>query len=501
MDTFDLLRLGIDVVFTPLTLFFILIGNLLGVIFGALPGVSASMAVALMVPFTFKLDPVGSIAFLSAVYCAAITGGGIPAILFKIPGTPASAVTTFDGYPLAVRGESGRAMLVVLVSSAVGGIVSALAMLLVSRQLSELGLRFGPSELFAVACLGLSVLTSMDEERMVKTLISGLLGLFIATMAMDPVEGVPRLTFGFSYLLGGIPMIPVMIGMFAVSEVLKQVIRPTQIKSDKVIDFKRSRKWLSFREWWDLKMTMLRCSVLGTIVGILPGAGATISSFLGYSMEMKFARHPEEFGKGSLHGLSASETSNNAATGGSMVPLLSLGIPGGNAAAVMVAALMLQGVQVGPMLLKTQPAYLSGVFVSMVVTNVLMIFVAFGVALAFAKLMDIPYHFLGPLIILFASVGSFATQSNLTDVMTMVAAGFGGYLMAEFHYSPAALTLGLVLGDICENNLRRGVMIAGGDYWAMLSRPITAGLLLACAVFLALPVIRRILRGNRQAAA
>ncbi|MDR3353599.1 MAG: tripartite tricarboxylate transporter permease [Synergistaceae bacterium] len=497
MSIYELMMAGAAVVFTPKVLLFICIGNIMGVIFGALPGISASMAVALMIPFTLTLDPVGSIAFLSAVYCSAVTGGGIPAILFKIPGTPSSAVTTFDGYPLACRGKAGKALLLILVSSAFGGLVSALGMLLVSRQLSEIGLRFGPSELFAVAFLGLSVLTSMDEDKMLKTVISGLLGLFLATMAMDPVEGVPRLTFGSTYLLGGIPMIPAMVGMFAVSEVLKQVARPTEIKIDGTPSLKDSPMHVSFAEWWSLKWTMIRCSILGTLVGILPGAGATIASFLGYGMEIKLSKHPEEFGNGSLTGLCASETSNNAATGGAMVPLLSLGIPGGNAAAVMVAALMLQGVQVGPLLLKSQPSYLSSVFLSMAVTNVLMVVIAVVVAKMFVKLMKIPYYFLGPLIILFAAVGSYAAQNNITDILVTMLAGMAGYFMIEFRYSPAALTLGLVLGDICENNLRRAVMITRGDVLAVFARPITAGLMTVCVIFLLLPVIKKFLRSRR----
>ena len=491
MNIFDLLRLGVEVVFTPRILFFICTGNVIGIVLGALPGISAAMAVALMVPFSLTLDPIGSISFLSAVYCSAITGGGIPAILFKIPGTPSSAVTTFDGFPLARKGQAGKALLLVLLSSAFGGIVSSFAMLLVSVPLANLGLRFGPSELFAVALLGLSVLTSIDEDRFLKTMISGLCGLFIATMGMDPIEGTPRLTFGSTYMLGGIPMIPMMVGMFAISEVLKQVSRPTSIDSADTIDLKDSPMRLSLSEFLSLKWTMIRCSVLGTLVGILPGAGATIASFLGYGMEVKLSKKPEEFGKGSLTGLCASEVSNNAATGGSMVPLLALGIPGGNSAAIMVAALMLQGVQVGPMLLRVQPAYLSSVFISMMLTNVIMIFIAISIAKIFSKLLKVPYHFLGPLIVLFAVVGSYAAQNNTGDIMVTVLASIVGYFMIEFKYSPAALTLGLVLGDICENNLRRAAMITRGDMWAVLSRPLTATLLIICVVFILLPLIRK----------
>jgi len=491
----DVLLSAAGEVLTLKNMLFMSIAMVLGIIAGALPGFSATMAVALMVPFSFTLDPVGAIAFLAAVYCAAITGGGIPAILFKIPGTPSSAVTTFDGYPLAQKGHAGKALLLILLSSATGGMFSALGMLLVSRQLSEIGLRFGPSELFAVAFLGLSVLTSMDEDRMTKTIISGLLGLFIATMAMDPVDGEPRLTFGSTYLLGGIPMIPVMVGLFAISEVLNQVGRPQKkLTPAEMVDLKQSPMRISWKEWVSLKWTLLRCSVLGTLIGILPGAGGTIASFMGYGMELKLSKHPEEFGHGALEGICAAEVSNNAATGGSMVPLLSLGIPGGNAAAVMVAALMLQGVQVGPILLKAQPEFLSGTFVAMALTNIMMVFVSIFVAKAFAQLMKVPYYFLGPLIVLFAAVGSFAAQNNPTDILTTMVAGVAGYFMLEYKYSPAALTLGLVLGDICENNLRRAVMIERGDYMAVIGRPITAVLLLVCVLFLVMPAIRKMRR-------
>jgi len=284
----ELIKLGIGVVFVPQTLLLIFFGTVIGVIFGALPGVSASMAVVLGLTFTYGLDPVTSIAFLVAVYCAAITGGGITAILFKIPGTPSSAPTTFDGHPMAQNGQPMRALSISLICSAIGGIFAAIAMFLISPQLSKAALKFGPSELFAISFMGLSVLTALDEGNVLKTLISGLLGLWLATVGMDPIDGFARFTWGNSTLLSGIEMIPVMIGMFAITQILKETRSRSKIENlDESKSDKKNDKIVSVKELWDIKGTIARTGILGTIVGILPGAGATIASFLCYTSEVK----------------------------------------------------------------------------------------------------------------------------------------------------------------------------------------------------------------------
>ena len=492
----ELLTSGFAVILEPSAFIMIIFATIVGIIFGALPGVGSAMAVVLMVPFTYKMGPVVSIAFLTAVYCSAITGGGITAILFKIPGTPGNTPTTFDGYPMAQQGRADKALGIALVCSAIGGIVSAFAMLLISPQLSSAALRFGPAELFAVAFFGLSVLSSLDSNNVLKTLISGLIGLSLATVGMDPIFGVPRFTWGHSALVGGIPMIPVMIGMFAVTEVLKQTVNPFKIEGE-FLNKKVSTKLLTIKETIAMKITILRSAVMGTVIGILPGAGATIAGFLSYAAEVKSSKTPERFGKGAPEGVAATETANNAATGGSMVPLLSLGIPGGNSSAIMVSALMLQGVQVGPMLIKTQPVFLSGVFASMIVTNILMVIVAIGIAKVFSKILNMPYSVLGPVIILLSVVGSFALQNNTGDVRLMMVAAILGYAFIKLGFSSAALVLGLVLGDICESNLRRAVMIADGDILSVLSRPITATLLITCAILLILPFARQLYKSKK----
>lgn len=486
----DLLVSGFQIIFQPITFLFLLGGTCLGVIFGAMPGVSASMAVALALPFAYAMKPVVAIAFLVSVYCSAITGGGITAILFRIPGTPSNAPTTFDGYPMAQRGEAGKALGISLAASAFGGMVAAFAMALVSPQLSAVALEFGPSELFAVSFLGLSVLTCLDNDNMVKTVISGLIGLWLATIGMDPMMGLARFTWGSNTLLNGVEMIPVMIGMFAITEVLKQTISPK--KNDEKVDGKAGVKttFPKLKEFLSVKWVMIRSSIIGTIVGILPGAGATIASFLCYTTENKLSKYPEKFGTGIIDGIVASECANNAATGGSMVPLLSLGIPGGNAAAIMMSALVMMGVQVGPLLVRSQPEYLASVFTSMLVTNILMVVISMLVAKIFAKILAVPYTILGPTIVMLAVIGSYALNNNAGDVMLMAIAGTLGYLFVKAGFSAAALVLGLVLGQMCESNLRRAISIANGDVVAVFSKPITLVLMIACVIMLVYPVVK-----------
>jgi putative tricarboxylic transport membrane protein len=279
MGVFDLLQLGFGVVFAPKMLILIVFAVFLGTIFGALPGVSATMAVALGVPFTYRMDPVSAIAFLVAIYCASITGGGMTAILFKIPGVPSSAPTTYDGFPMAQRGEAGKALGIQLVCSAIGGIFAALCMLFLSPQLTQAALTFGPSELFAISFMGLSILTSLETDNICRTVISGLLGLVLACIGLDPLLGVPRLTFGTRFLNSGIEMIPVLIGFFAVCEVLKQTQKRDKLEAQGEI--KQMKTVMpNLKEFFIMKWTIVRCSIVGTVIGILPGAGATIASFL-----------------------------------------------------------------------------------------------------------------------------------------------------------------------------------------------------------------------------
>ena len=493
MTTWELFTNGFGVLMDPYTFMMVVFAIIVGTIFGALPGVSATMAVALGLPFTYSMQPIPAIVFLVAVYCSSITGGSITAILFKIPGVPSSAPTTFDGYPMAQRGEAGKALGIALGSSAIGGLVSALAMLTLSPQLTQAALSFSPSDIFAITFMGLSILTCLDSKNILRTLISGLLGLLLACVGQDPMYAVQRLTFGSGELIAGLEMIPVLIGIFAVTEVLKQTKKRTKLESDET-NASVNTKMPSFKEWWGIKWLLARCSIIGTVIGILPGAGATIASFLCYSSETKLSKHPEKFGTGIIDGIAASETANNAATGGAMVPLLSLGIPGGNAAAVMMSALVLKGVQLGPLLLVNQPQYLSATFASMVVTNILMVVVAIGIAKVFAQILAVPYSYLGPIIIMLAIIGSYATNMSIADVKIMAIAGVIGLIISACHFNSAALILGLVLGVICEGNFSRAYTISRADIVGMFSRPVAGTLMVISIILLVWPILSQMFR-------
>lgn len=405
---------------------------------------------------------------------------------------------------MAQKGEAGKALGYSLVASAIGGMVAAFAMALVSPQLAAVALKFGPSELFAVSFLGLSVLSCLDSGNIIKTLISGLLGLALATVGLDPMLGIARFTWGNSTLLSGIEMIPIMIGLFAVTEVLKQTGKPSKIDTKKDAvggpGAGQTKTVLpSLKELWDTKATMTRASIIGTIVGILPGAGATIASFLSYAIEKKVNKRSDQLGTGLPDGIVASEAANNAATGGSMVPLLSLGIPGGNAAAIMMTALVLKGVQVGPLLVKTQPQFLASVFGSMFVTNIVMVIVAMMIAKVFAKILAVPYSILGPVIIMLATIGAYALNNDTGNVMLMAGAGIIGYMFVKLGYNSAALVLGLVLGQMCESNFRRAYTLTNGSMWDIFTKPITAVIMTACIIMLVYPLVKPLIKKESKA--
>ena len=475
---------GLQIIMQPQVLLVILMGVLLGVIFGALPGVSATMSIVLCISFTYSMNPVVAIAFLAAVYCASITGGSITAILFKIPGTPSSAPTTLDGYPMAMRGEAGKALTLALLASGFGGLFSALVMFLLTQPLMQVALRFNSAEQFAVCALGIGILAFVDSDRPLNTFVSALIGIWIATIGQDRLSYVPRFTFGSVKLLDGIESLPFMIGMFAVVEILGNIRKPGDNKEIAKGGVSGKFKVTGFGEFMKTKWTALRSAVLGTIVGIVPGAGATIASFMSYSVESKMNKTPETLGKGNPHGIVASEAANNAATGGAMVPLLSMGIPGSNAAAMMLTALSIHGVQMGPLLLRTQPEYLSATFMSMIFANIVMVFVSIFIAKIFAKVLKVPYYILGTLIFVLALTGTYAFQSNMFDLNVLFVAGAFGYFFKKYGFNISALILGMVLGGDMEYYFRRGLLMYG-NVGSFFQRPIFTGIVVLFAVIIA----------------
>jgi putative tricarboxylic transport membrane protein len=393
---------------------------------------------------------------------------------------------------MAQRGEAGKALGISLVCSAIGGLFSAVVMFMMSPQLIRVALTFGPSELFAVCFIGLSILTCLESDNLNCCIISGLLGLLLSCVGIDPISSYQRFTWGNSILRSGIEMIPVMIGLFAIGEVLRQTAKHDEIRIDDTNRETAQAKTVfpSLREWLAVKWTVVRSSILGTAVGILPGAGSTIAAFLCYATEVKLSKHPEKFGMGIMEGIAASETANNAATGGSMVPLLTMGIPGGTSAAIMMSALTLKGVQMGPLLLLNQPQYLSATFISMIITNIVMVFVCVIVARMFAKILLIPYSYLGTTIVLLAVIGAFSTKNAIVDVKLMAISGVLGLLFLACKFNNAALILGLVLGTMCENNLRRAVAMNGGSFTRVFSRPVTATIMIIGIAALLYPIVK-----------
>jgi len=495
--SFDILLQSIEVLFKPLPLLYIFGGTVLGVVFGALPGVNASMAIILCITFTYSMDPLIAIAFLCTVYCASITGGGITAILFRIPGTPASAATALDGYPIAERGEPGKALGISLFSSAVGGIISTICMYCLTVPLMKVALKFGSAEQFAMAFFGLSIMAFMENgsEGKIKTFISGFIGLWIATIGIDGLTSVSRFTLGTKFLINGVGTIPVMVGIFAVSQVIKEMTKKTDRSQ---YSDKKLTKLIGFREMWAMKWTLLRSSIIGTLVGIVPGAGASIASFLGYTAEMKISKNKEQFGHGAPEGVCASETANNAATGGAMVPLLSLGIPGGAAAAMIMTALSIHGVTMGPLLIQKSPEYVSTVFLSMTIANIAMVFVAIFVAKGFARILRMPYSILGVVIFLLSAIGSYASTKNLNEIYIMVVFGIFGYFFNKYKFNHAALVLGLVLGETCEKNLTRALKLAKNNVGAIVTRPITAAFLLLILAMFLWPAVKKLIHHLRD---
>lgn len=468
----ELFLTGLQALASPTTILWLVVGVIAGVIFGALPGVSATMAIVLCISFTYSMQPVVAIAFLSAVYCAAITGGSITAILFKIPGTPSSAATVLDGYPMVQRGEAGKALSISLICSGLGGLASAIIMFALTQPLMRVALEFGSPEMFAVCCLGLTTLVFLDEKHKLNTFASAIIGLWLGTVGMDYFSSVPRFTFGVSKLLDGVAALPFMLGLFAAVEIYNEVVKPRDMSAYSKDKQASISKLAGLKDIWELKWTTLRSGILGTVVGIMPGAGATIASWLSYAVEAKFSKHPEMLGQGDPHGISASETANNAATGGAMVPLLAMGIPGSNAAAMMMTALAIHGVQMGPLLLKAQPEFLSATFLSMIFANIIMIFISLGIAKVFATILKVPYYVLGTFIMMLAITGCYAYQNSMADVFIMVGGGIFGFFFKKYGFNPSALVLGLVLGPMVEKHFRRGMSMVHNDIFAFMSSPI-----------------------------
>lgn len=492
----ELLQQGFGAVFSLNILLLMVIGVAVGIVFGAVPGLSATMAVALCLPLTFTMGPQAGLSLLVALFIGATSGGLISAILLKIPGTPSSIATVFDGGPLMEQGLGLKALGVGIVFSFLGTIFSIVALMFIAPQLAKVALRFGPHEYFAIAVFSLTLIATLSAGSMVKGLFAGALGFAVSTVGIAPVEAIRRFTFGVTELNGGFAMLTVMVGMFAVAEIIKVAEtgrRANPIKAQPVSMQHAKGFGFSLKEFREQLPNAGRSGLIGLGVGILPGIGAGTSNLLAYIISKKRARHPETYGKGNIGGIVASETANNAGIGGAMLPLMTLGIPGDTVTAILLGGFLIHGIQPGPLLFISQGPLVYTIFAALLVATVLMLFMEFYGLRLFIKLLDVPKHILLPIILVLCVVGAFGLSSRLFDVWSILLFGLLGYAFVKAGMPAAPFIIGFILGPMAETNLRRGLMLSDGNFGAFLSNPIAAvflGLALAFVLWQVVSALR-----------
>ncbi|NLT95979.1 MAG: C4-dicarboxylate ABC transporter permease [Clostridia bacterium] len=471
------------------TLLLIIAGVIGGIMIGALPGLTATMGVALLVPFTFGLPVEQGVSMLLGIFCGAMYGGSISAILIRTPGTPSAAATLLDGYPLAQKGEAGRALSMSIFASFCGGMISFIMMVILSPQISKFALNFSAPEYFALAVFGLSIIISVSGNSVLKGIMAGVFGLMIASIGLDPVSGFPRFTFGFMNLFEGPPFIPTLIGLFAFSEVFKGVEKiVTQAKVEaKITRLLPSRA--DIKKCWK---TIVKSSILGSFIGSIPGAGGDIAAFVGYSEAKRTSKNPENFGKGEIQGVAAAEAGNNGCTGGAMIPLLSLGVPGDAVTAVLLGAFIMQGIRPGPLLYRDHIDVVYSIFAGLMIANICLLICGLLGIRFFARIISINRNILLPVIFVLSIVGSYAMRNSLFDVWFALLFGIIGYFMQRYDFPASPILLALILGPMAESNLRRALIVSQGDYSVFITRPICAVLLFLALLSLITSTIRQL---------
>jgi TctA family transporter len=475
MDIFNGLMLGLESALQPVTLLYCFIGVFLGTLIGVLPGIGALAAISLLLPITYHIPPTAAIVMLAGIYYGAQYGGSTASILLNLPGTPSSAVACLDGYPMAKQGRAGVALFMTTIASFVGSMLGILALVLFSPAIAELGLKFGAAEYFAMMLLGLIAASALASGSPAKGLSMVILGLLLGTVGTDVNSGQARFDFGIPELMDGINLVALAMGMFGVSEVISGI---NQVRGSEVKEKITMRTMTPTRK--DVKdsiMPMLRGTGIGSFFGALPGTGASIASFMSYAVEKKIAKDPSRFGNGAIEGITAPEAANNAAAQTAFVPTLSLGIPGDAVMALMLGALIIHGIQPGPMLMSQQPELFWGLIVSFGIGNVMLLVLNLPMIGMWVAILRIPYRVLFPAILVFISLGVYSVNNNTFDVLMVAGIGAVGYLLAVFKFEAAPLLLGFVLGPLMEENLRRALLLSRGELSTFIDRPISAGFL------------------------
>ncbi|MFS0595511.1 tripartite tricarboxylate transporter permease [Peribacillus frigoritolerans] len=494
MGTFDYLMHGFETALTWYNILFAFVGVLIGTAVGVLPGIGPMSGVALLIPVTASITgglppeqaATSAIILLAGVYYGAMYGGSTTSILLNTPGESSSVVTTLDGYQMAKKGRAGSALSISAIGSFVGGIVTLIAMIALAQPLSTIAIKFGPAEYFSLMLLGLAAVSGLAGKSVTKALIMTVCGLLIGTIGIDNVSGIARFTFDFPWLYQGIEFLTIAVGLFALGEVFKTILEKDEDDGEiaKINNLLPSKE-----EFKESAGPIARGSLLGFFVGILPGAGATLASFFSYLMEKRISKKPWRFGTGAIAGVAGPETANNAASGGAMIPLLTLGIPGSGTTAILMGALMMYNVQPGPLLFEDHPQVAWGLIASMFIGNLMLLILNLPLVKVFAKIIETPKKYLIPIIIAISIFGVYAVQVSTYDLLLLLGCGVLGYFLSKNDYPIAPLVLGLVLGPMIENNMRRALTISDGDYSLFFTRPLSLTFLIVTALWLLIPVL------------
>jgi putative tricarboxylic transport membrane protein len=474
VDFFDSILYGFQVTFQPINFLFCGVGVLVGTLVGVLPGIGPAGAMALLLPATFKFSPTSTIILLAGIYYGVQYGGSTTSILVNIPGEASSVMTCIDGHQMARQGRAGPALGIAAWGSFIAGTIANIGLMLVAIPLAHAALRLGPPEYFALMCTGLIIVTYLAQGSVLKAIMMGLVGIILGSIGLDLISGFPRFTFGINELTDGVGIVPLVMGLFGISEILENL--EGNLKRE-VFKTRIKNLWPSFKDWMESKWAIVRGSLIGFVLGILPGGGAVIATFVSYAVEKKVSKHPEKFGKGAIEGVAGPESANNAAAGSSLIPLLSLGIPPNPIMAIFFSALIIHGIQPGPLLIRQHPDLFWGLVASLYLGNAFLLILNLPLIGLWVKVLEIPYKILFPLILLFCLIGVYSMNNLSFDLYVMLFFGVVGWIMRKFGYEGAPLILAYVLGPMLENALRQSLLISQGSFLIFVTRPISAAAL------------------------
>lgn len=481
--------IGFAQIMSPSILLWLLIGVVFGIIFGSTPGISTSMGIALMLPLTFKMSLIHGVATILGLYVGGTSGGLITAILLNIPGTSSAIATCWDGHPMAKKGEAGRALGIGILFSFLGGMLSLVFLIAMAPALAKVALKFGPIEYFAISVFSLTLIAAVSGKSLSKGIAAAVLGVIFTTVGIAPVDTIYRYTMGFTQLSGGFQLLPVLIGTYAITEILK--VAEKDAATPPPCDYKMKGFGISWKEFKGQIWNLVRSTLIGTGVGILPGIGGGISNIISYTAAKNSDKDPERFGTGCVDGIVASETANNAVTGGALIPLLTLGIPGDPATAFLLSALTVQGITPGPLLFTTNVNLVYAIFSAMIIANILMLVVEYFGMRGFLQILKIPKYYLYPIVLVMCVVGAYSANSRVFDVWSIIFFGLIGYAFIKFGFPLSPFVLGYILGSIFETNLRRALMLTDNNVFAFFQRPIASAVFVIAIVFVIILLYQR----------